>query len=352
MKFSAPPPFISHRLVPGAHAQTVLPYFIPQGRVEYRATQHAVDVGDGDQVVLHDDCPVTWQSGQRAVVLVHGLGGCHASGYMVRLSRRFFARGYRVFRMDMRGCGAGLYRARGVFHADRNEDLRLALHHLAGLCPESRITVCGFSLGANLTLKMLASQSERLPSGLDSAFVVEPPVDLGFCCRMLSRGCGKLYDAWFARMLWRDFSLRRSQLRRGDQVTIRRSPHSLYEFDTHVTTRLGGYDSVNAYYDSASAGPDLSAIQVPTVILMGADDPIVPACVIDDVRLSSCTQVFVAEGGGHLGFYSRMSGNADPDCRWMDWRLIQWISEADEHAGPGSRFSVVRPRPATIGPTT
>lgn len=328
MKFSAPPPFVTHPLVRRAHAQTSIPYWLQKKGGEYRATQHAIPVGEGDYVILHDDCPITWRAGQRVVVLVHGLGGCHSSGYMVRLAKRMFARGYRVFRMDMRGCGAGMFRAAGVFHADRHADLLLATEHIAELCPRSKISICGFSLGANLTLKMLGAKSSRLPAGLDSAFVVEPPVDLGYCCRMLSRGLGRGYDLWFARMLWRDFSLRRSRLRRADQVTIQRCPFSLFAFDTHVTTHLGGYDSVEQYYESASSGSDLHAIQIPTVILMAADDPIVPVSVLEGFAASACVQPFVVEGGGHLGFYAKPG--LDPDSRWMDWRLIHWLDEIDE----------------------
>jgi len=344
MLFSPPPRFVSHPLFRGGHLQTSLPYLLKSEPSVYRATQHAVTVGqedEVDQVILHDDCPVTWLQGQRVVVLVHGLGGCHGSGYMVRLASRFFARGYRVFRMDMRGCGAGLYRAAGVFHADRNEDLRRALLHVERLCPKSGITVCGFSLGANLTLKMLSAAADRLPSNLDSALVVGPPVDLGFCCRNLSKGLGRIYDRWYANLLWRDFSLRRNRLRRSHSVTITRAPKSIFEFDLNVTTKLGGYDTVDEYYQSGSAGPDLSYVTVPTAILMADDDPIVPACVLDDVRLSSCIQPFVVEGGGHLGFYSRKSVSGDPDERWMDWRLIQWVDETDAHAESGHAGSPV-----------
>lgn len=335
--FSEPPEFVPHPLLRGRHQQTAWPYFLPlRGNDCYRATQHAVEVGDAesdtDEVILHDDCPVDWRSGDRVVVLVHGLGGSHASGYMVRIASRFFERGYRVFRMDMRGCGAGLHRAAGVFHADRNEDLRRALHHVAGLCGQSRITVCGFSLGANLTLKMLASARDRLPTQLDSALVVEPPVDLGFCCRELSRGFGRAYDAWFARLLWRDFSLRRQGLRRAELVEITKAPTRLFDFDRQVTVRLGGYESVDHYYDTASAGKELGKIQVPTVILLAADDPIVPACVVDASQLSSTTKLVVANGGGHLGFFAAKGATEDLDQRWMDWRLIEWTAEVDRMA--------------------
>jgi predicted alpha/beta-fold hydrolase len=42
------------------------------------------------------------------------------------------------------------------------------------------------------------------------------------------------------------------------------------------------------------------------------------------LELPACVQLHVASGGGHLGFISR--GKHDPDRRWMDWRVVDFVS--------------------------
>ena len=44
----------------------------------------------------------------------------------------------------------------------------------------------------------------------------------------------------------------------------------------------------------------------------------------DRARLSPTTRLHLAAGGGHVGFIARANG--DPDCRWMDWRVVDWVS--------------------------
>lgn len=314
----------------GRHAQTVFPYFLST-REDYQAEQHHICLADDDVIVLHDDCPASWSAGDRIVVLVHGLGGCHGSTYMVRLAATLSQRGCRVLRMDMRGCGAGLMLAKGVFHADRNSDLLAAIQCVAAKFPQSRITVCGFSLGANLTLKMLGRANGQLPPQLDSALAVAPPIDLAHCCHMLSRGIGWFYDRYFAKMLWRDFHQRRSLLAGSERVAAKRAPATLLAFDQAVTAPLAGFDSADAYYSSASSADVLDEITVPTVILSAADDPIVPVEIYERAPLSPATQLFIVEGGGHIGFFSVADDHA-PDRRWMDHRLADWIQERDKHS--------------------
>ena len=87
--------------------QTLAGVYLPWPAVSYRAQKHYVTLSDGDQVVLHDDCPAEWQPGDRSALLIHGLAGCHTSGYMQRIAHKLSSRGVRAFRMDLRGCGAG-----------------------------------------------------------------------------------------------------------------------------------------------------------------------------------------------------------------------------------------------------
>ena len=84
-----PPPFVPHPFFRGGHLQTIVP--IRRGSDDHLPTvRHEVAVSDGDTITLHDDRPAEWVSGAPAMLLIHGLAGCHAAPYMIRLAQRFY----------------------------------------------------------------------------------------------------------------------------------------------------------------------------------------------------------------------------------------------------------------------
>lgn len=288
-----------------------------------------MELGDDDQIVLHDDCPATWFAGGRVALLVHGLGGCHGSPYMVRIARKLNERGVRVFRMDLRGWGAGAELARQPFHAARTDDIAAALERVRSEVGASPIALVGFSLGGNMVLKLLGSQpaeaGEQHAAGVDRAIVVAPPIDLMVCCRNLKRGMGRLYDRNYARFLWNHLRGRARQVAICGEALRQRRPRTIVEFDARFTAPWGGFDSVEHYYATASAKDVLQNIHVPTIILTAADDPVVPEAIFDEASLSDCVRLHRTDHGGHLGFIAARNG--DPDRRWMDWRVVQWVCD-------------------------
>lgn len=182
------PEFRPSPAFPGGHMQTLAGYFFRGGVYPYRACRRLVDLDDGDQIVLHDDCPDSWQTGDGAALLIHGLAGCHTSAYMERIAAKLNKRGVRTFRMDMRGCGAGFLISRGPTHSGRTGDVVAALALIAELCPGSPVAGIGFSLGANLLLNLAAERIGIRPSNLDRAMAVCPPIDLAACSNHLRRG--------------------------------------------------------------------------------------------------------------------------------------------------------------------
>jgi predicted alpha/beta-fold hydrolase len=156
------PNFEPHPLIRGGHLQTIIGSYLPWMKVRYRATQHQVPLADGDRIALHDDLPggpedrgqktegrgQGWQAGDPVVLLLHGLGGCHLSSYMQRCAVKLTDRGFRVFRMDLRGYGAGFPLAKHPVHAGRSEDAAAALDYVIDLCPDSPVHLVGFSVGA------------------------------------------------------------------------------------------------------------------------------------------------------------------------------------------------------------
>jgi uncharacterized protein len=318
------PAFRPHPLLRGAHAQTVGGVVFPGRLSEYRARQHRVPLADGDQIVLHDDRPCDWRDGQRAALLIHGLGGCHQSAYMRRIAEKLTQSGVRSFRMDLRGCGAGLELARWPYHSGRSQDAAAALDWIARLCPGAPTTLVGFSLGGNIVLKLLGECGSDPPGNLDSAMAVSPPIDLIASSDWLSRRVNRFYDRYFARLLWRRLREWRRRVPQAAMVEFERRPRRLVELDDAYTARVCGFGTAENYYRQCSSAPIVPAIRLPTLILASHDDPLVPGHAYGQVALPACVRLQMSEGGGHLGFIAARS--SDPDRRWMDWRVVDWVA--------------------------
>jgi predicted alpha/beta-fold hydrolase len=340
------PSFEPHPLIRGGHLQTIVGCYLPWQRITYGATQHRVLLSDGDQIVLHDDQPraptASWQTGDPVVLLLHGLGGCHQSGYMQRGAVKLTGRGYRVFRMDLRGYGAGFSLARHPIHAGRSEDAAAVLNYLIELCPDSPIHVVGFSMGANIVLKLAGELGSLAPENLASVMAVSPPIDLIECSRNMQRATNRIYDRTFLKSLLRHIERRKAAVPDALARPLHPPPRRLVEFDDRFTAPLSGFADAEDYYIRASSRSLLRHIAVPTLILTAANDPIIPLAPFEKASYSPTTRLFITSCGGHLGFIAR--AGTDPDRRWLDWRVIEWIeSHALRHPAVTATSSSLAP---------
>ena len=320
--------FAPHSLFRTGHLQTLAGVFLPHSRVAETARRHRLALADGDQIVLHDDSPPDWQPGGRTALLIHGLAGCHTSPYMVRIAGKLNARGVRTFRMDLRGCGAGLGLARLPYHSGRSDDAAAALNMIGALCPGSPTALIGFSLGGNITLKLLGESAHQLPANLDRAMAVCPPVDLLACVRSLARGVNRLYDRHFVQLLRQQVTALQKLIPDAPALPAKNPPRGVFDFDEMFTAPVCGFGTALNYYRQCSSAQFIPEIRIPTMILAAADDPLVPGDVFADLRLSPAVRLNVPRSGGHLGFISR--GNGDADRRWMDWRVVEWVEGVEE----------------------
>lgn len=275
-----------------------------------------------------DDCPAEWKAGDPVLLMMHGLGGSAQNSLLVRVALKLNQRGVRVFRLNLRGCGAGVGLARLPYNAGRSGDLKAAVHAIIDLCgPSSPLTLFGMSLSANLLLKYLGEEGDRIPTSVVQAMAVNPPFDLARSVATLERTLNKPYDRHFVGSLIEQIQ---AQIKiRSDFATLPHPlPRTLYEFDDRYTAPHGGFTDAAAYYQQSSALTRIPLIRVPTVILTSTDDPMVPVEMFYEHRAnwSEPVQLAIVPGGGHLGYVG--SGHGDPDSRWLDWRVVELVTQS------------------------
>jgi predicted alpha/beta-fold hydrolase len=212
----------------------------------------------------------------------------------------------------MRGCGAGLALAHHPYHSGRSDDIRQALKHLSERCAGSPLTLLAFSLSANTALKMLG-ESEALPTALDQAIVVSPPVDLARCVASLANYPARAYDRFFTSTLLQQVQANPRLSERASYIFSHYRPTRLIDFDDMFTAPLSGFGTAAQYYARCSANQFLARITIPTTIIIAKDDPIVPLEPITQSTLSSSTTLITTTTGGHLGFIATGARR-----RWMD----------------------------------
>lgn len=293
--------------------------------------RHSVALDDGDVVIIHDDCPQGWRPGDQVALLNHGLIGSHQSPLLVRLTAKLTARGLRVFRWDMRGCGAGEGLARFPYHAGCSHDLSQVIAAVVGICSpigsnhRSFLNLVGVSLSGNILLKYLGEHPERVPHEVRRAVAVNPPIDLSSSLTVMKRSLAGWYDRHFASKLFDGLVQRRRQCPTAPMPAVWQRPKGLKEFDDWYTAPISGYGTADNYYRTCSAAQFLSNIRIPTSIITSCDDPIVPVSIFQETsRWSSQIQLAITSGGGHVGYFARKG--LDPDEFWLDWRIIDLMT--------------------------
>jgi uncharacterized protein len=293
------------------HLQTICAVFSPTGEAP-PAEELIVPLKDGDFLSCHASTPLTWQQNQKTVVLIHGLGGSHESNYMIRMSRKLYDVGFKVVRINLRGCGTGVGFSNLPYNAGNSSDILDVLKELKRLSPFSPIVLVGYSLGGNIALKLAGELEEDASTYCQRVIAVCPPVDLEISVRNMTKGFNKFYQRYYLENLCKQAS----SWVKGRKI------HTLNEFDDVVTAVAWGFKSGAEYYRLSSSNRFLPDIRLRCDILFAVDDPIIDYRLIEKTKISPNTNIWVARGGGHNGFLGWADNHG---VHWLDRQLLAWI---------------------------
>ena len=320
-------PFRAFPFLDNPHVQTVVANLLDWTRDHLPADVHLIPVSDGDAVALHETTPAAWTPGRCCVMLVHGLGGSHRSAYLRRMTNELAANGLRVYRMDLRGCGAGMAHARRFYNAACSDDVRACLDWIGRQNPGSPLLLAGFSLGGNIVLKLAGEAARNPVAGLLGVAAVAGPIDLLRCSKLIANF--PVYDRFYVRTLV-------DQVRTHERLFPELPPivfprrMTLWQFDELYTAPKGGYAGVHDYYERASALPYVPRIELPAYLLSSRDDPFVAWQPYAELPPKANLQVELARGGGHLGF---LGSDGRGGIRWAETRVVDWLLRQASQAG-------------------
>jgi uncharacterized protein len=270
------------------------------------------------------------------VLLVHGLGGCSGRPGVRRLAMALQAHGFGVWRLNLRGAGAGRSLATGTYAAACNSDLLPVLAAARQRAGGLSLLGTGLSLGGTVLLNALLER----PDGLDALTCVSSPLDLAACADQIDAPRNRLYQRVLLRGLVRQTLADSQPIDAGQAVVDRqaqlavetlRGIRSIRQFDTAVTAPRWGYPTVEAYYHQASPLPALigGATLPPVLFLHARDDPWVPAAAVLRLQAQApaSMEVCVPRHGGHNGFHGKPGFFRAPAASWSDVAVVGWLAQ-------------------------
>ncbi len=267
--------------------------------------------GSGDRLAAMLDRPEN-PVASPLVVLIHGLTGCEGSAYMRASACFHLRRGRHVVRLNLRGAGPSRRTCRGHYHAGCAIDLHDALAALDSELCERGICLIGYSLGGNILINLLANHAGGLP--IHSAVTVSAPIEPAEAARRLLSPRNKIYHAWLLRRIKEESTAPGAALAESERIAIA-GAKTIWEYDDCFIAPRNGFADASDYYARTAGAQFVPSIRTPTLMIHARNDPWIPAdsYVVLERRLPANVQIFMPNGGGHVGFHA--SGHSES---WHD----------------------------------
>ena len=264
--------------------------------------------------------PPGGEEGKPLAVLLHGLTGCEDSRYVLDQAVCMLEAGYPVLRLNLRGSGPSRALCRGQYHAGRSEDVRAVLHRLDGDLAANGLVAVGFSLGANVLLKMLGEDARDCP--LRAAVSICAPIDLAATQRHMALPRNAVYQRFFVKRMVGEALEPISDIDGATREALART-RTIREFDSIAVAPRNGFGTVENYYESCSAEHFLGHVGCASLVVMAANDPLIP---IDMYRRQAWGRnpnlvPLITERGGHCGYHApgrRHPWSAVASTRFLD----------------------------------
>lgn len=281
-------------------------------------TAHLLDGGNGVRLQgLHS--AMSGVEARGLALLLHGWEGSADSGYMRLTAASLLEKGFEVFRLNFRDHGGTHHLNAGLFHSNRIDEVVNATRDIAHRFPLRPLTVGGYSLGGNFALR-LALRAPAAGLAIGHVAVICPLLDPSRTMDAMESGFPaymRHFEGKWRRSLQRKRELFPQQYDFDDRVLgLRMRPLTRW-----MVERSTDYDSLESYFEGYSlAGDRLGQLEVPTSILMAADDPVIPVDDFGNARLAPCVDLQISPWGGHCGFLEngRLQGFGE---QWLAQRL-------------------------------
>lgn len=283
-------------------------------------TRERITTSDGDFLDL------AWSrvGSKRLILCLHGLEGKSDRAYIRGMIKYFNQQGWDGLAMNYRGCSGEPNLQLQTYHMAATGDVHAVLAHATRDDAYEDVVLIGFSLGGNLTLRLLAEVANDPPAWLKAAVAFSVPCDIDSANTEIHRWFNYLYLRRFLKTLNEKAITKAKQF--PDKVQVPANmPKTFYEFDDWFTGPIHGFKNGADYYAKANSLQVLDAIKIPALLINASDDTFLsPACYPERIAKESPFLFFERpDYGGHVGF-----GQFDSSMPyWSERRAYRFVEQ-------------------------
>jgi len=267
------------------------------------STERIISCSDG--VRLHGISTPARSESQGLVILIHGWHGHADSSYLLETANHLWLNGFSVFRLHLRDHGPSHHLNRELFHSVRIMEVVEAVAQIVAEHPLQRHFLAGFSLGGNFALRV-GLRATNHAIDLDRIVAVCPVLDPRTTMDLLSESL--IYHQYFIRK-WRSALLEKlAHYPDYDYRAALEGMRSMREMNAFFVPRYTGFADTHSYLSAyALTGDQLSTLDVPSHLIIAADDPVIPAADLARITQPPNMTVELSAHGGHCAFLDRFS---------------------------------------------
>ena len=322
------PPF----WLPNGHSQTVFPSVFR--KITFAQIRERIQTSDADFLDLdwslsahspHTGNPLSHSVAHSLIILSHGLEGNSTRQYILGMVRLLVAHGHDCLAWNYRSCSGEINQQLRFYHSGETTDLDLVIQHAIAK-GYAHISLVGFSLGGNVTLKYLGERGANLLPEIKKAVVFSVPMDLLACSRAIEKPENWLYLQRFLRSLKPKVEAKEKLY--PDQISVKNyaKVKTFYDFDDLYTGPVHGFSGADDYYARSSSMHFVDKITVPTLIVNAQNDPLVPPKSLPLELIAELKNVFLelTTNGGHCGFCPHQVVEG---AYWSEWRALAFLED-------------------------
>ncbi len=309
-------PYQRPRLLFTNHLETIYPALLRNVKgIAY--TRERIQTPDDDFL----DLDWLHQQSSKLVILSHGLEGNTQRAYIKGMAKAFYQSGFDVLAWNYRGCSGEMNRQLRFYHSGATDDLDTVVMHALKKKYQS-VSLIGFSLGGNLTLKYLGEKGEGIDPSIYRSVVFSVPLDLHASCLTISRHW--IYTQRFVRSL-KQKVIAKAKLKPELDLKGMDKINTLIDFDDAYTAPLHHYKSAVDYYQKCSSIHFVDRIMVPTLIVNALNDPFLDqeGYTHSVFQHHDFVEFETPAMGGHVGF-TLFNQNG---LYWSELKALDFISK-------------------------
>lgn len=287
------------------------------------AQPRVIDCGDGVRLSGWYS-PLAFGQSRGLVAMIHGWLGSADSTYMLSTGRHLYARGYEIFRLNLRDHGESQHLNRGLFHGALLEETFNAISRVSRIRPDLPLYLIGFSLGANFVLRIALRHGHSKIDNLRHAFCISPALDPERATLGIDQAAA-VYRQYFLKK-WKN-NLRIKARHFPDRYDFR----SLWKLNSCMAITKAimpwypEFPDYQTYFRKYTLlGDALAGLALPVTIYASLDDPIIPANDLFGLYRNRCLEIDIQQYGGHCGFLDPF-----PFQCWYERRIAAKLTELE-----------------------